>query len=283
MTVAVHAADRSSESIAAELRDKAMRGESVAWDFVSELTTRIGPRPAGSTAERAAAEWSARKLKSLGFENVRIEPFPMTAWVRGTERVEITSPSPQPVVAGALGGSPPTPAGGVEGEVVMFATLDDLKAAAPGSLNGKIAMLTRPMPATQDGSGYGASSAMRRDGPNEAAHRGAIGFVVRSLATGGDRFAHAGAARYDGTRFLIPSFAISEPDAEQILRLTQLGEKVRLGLHSTASYIPNAMSQNVIADIRGSERAGEVIVLGAHLDSWDLGTGAIDDAAGLRP
>jgi Zn-dependent M28 family amino/carboxypeptidase len=105
--------------------------------------------------------------------------------------------------------------------------------------------------------------------------------VIRSLATGGDRFAHAGAARYDGTRFPIPAFAVSEPDADQILRLTQLGEKVRLKFTSTASYVPNAMSQNVVADIRGSERPGDVIVLGAHLDSWDQGTGAIDDAAGL--
>jgi carboxypeptidase Q len=105
--------------------------------------------------------------------------------------------------------------------------------------------------------------------------------VIRSLATGGDRFAHAGAARYDGTRFAIPSFAVSEPDADQIGRLAQLGEKVRLRLTSTASYDANATSQNVVADIRGSERGREVIVLGAHLDSWDLGTGAIDDAAGL--
>ena len=280
-TAASWGAEHSSESIAAELRERAMRGDSVAWDFVSELTTRIGPRPAGSAAERAAAEWSAKKLRSLGFENVRIEPFPMTAWVRGTERVEITSPSPQPVVAAALGGSPPTPANGIEGELVLFGTFDELEAAAPGSLNGKIAMVSRPMPVTQDGSGYAASGAARRDGPNEAAHRGAIGFVLRSLATGGNRFAHAGAARYDGTRFLIPSFALSEPDAEQIVRLTQLGEKVRLKLNSTASYVPNATSQNVVGEIRGSERPDEVLVLGAHLDSWDMGTGAIDDAAGL--
>src|SRR5262245_7863455 len=181
LATGVPAAERSSESIAAGLRDKAMRGASVAWDFVSELTTRIGPRPAGSPSERAAAEWSAKKLKSLGFENVRIEPFPMTAWVRGTESAHITAPSPQPVVAGALGGSPATPADGIEGDLVLFATLDDLKAAAPGSLAGKIAMITRPMPAATDGSGYGASSPSRRDGPTEAAHRGAIGFVIRSL------------------------------------------------------------------------------------------------------
>jgi carboxypeptidase Q len=274
------AAAPSTEAIAGELRDKALH-DSVAWDFVSELTTRIGPRPAGSPAERAAAEWSATKLKSLGFENVRIEPFPMTAWVRGTERVEITAPAPQPIVAAALGGSPPTPANGIEGEVVLFATFDDLKAAAPGSLAGKIAMVTRPMPATQDGSGYGVAGVARRDGPTEAARRGAIGYVLRSLGTGGSRFAHAGGSRYDGARVAIPSFAVSEPDSEQIERLAKLGEKVRLRLHSTASYVPNAISQNVIADIRGTERPNEILLLGAHLDSWDLGTGAIDDAAGM--
>ena len=274
-------ADNSSEAIAAQLRDRAMRGDSIAWDFVSELTTRIGPRPAGSASERAAADWAAKKLKALGFENVRIESFPMTSWVRGTERVEIVAPSPQPVVAAALGGSPPTPAAGVEGEVVLFSTFEELKAAAPGSLAGKIALVTRPMPPTQDGTAYGVTSAIRRDGPTEAARRGAVGYVLRSLATGGERFAHAGAARYDGARVAIPSFAISETDSEQIERLTKLGEKVRLRLSSTASYVPNATSQNVIADIRGSERPNEVLVLGAHLDSWDLGTGAIDDAAGI--
>jgi Zn-dependent M28 family amino/carboxypeptidase len=274
-------ADTSSEAIAAQLRDRAMRGDTIAWDFVSELTTRIGPRPAGSATERAAAEWSAKKLKALGFENVRIESFPMTSWVRGTDHVEIVAPSPQPIVAAALGGSPPTPAGGVEGDLVLFATFDDLNAAAPGSLTGKIAMVTRPMPPTQNGSSYGVTNAARRDGPTEAAHRGAIGYVLRSLATGGQRFAHAGAARYDGARVAIPSFAISEPDSQQIERLTKLGEKVRLRLSSTASYVPNATSQNVIAEIRGGERPNEVLVLGAHLDSWDLGTGAIDDAAGI--
>ena len=113
----------SSESIASALRDRATCGESVAWDFVSELTTRIGPRPAGSPSERAAAEWAAEKLKALGFENVRIESFPMTAWVRGAERVEMTAPTTQPIVAASLGGAPPTLVGGIEGEVALFASL----------------------------------------------------------------------------------------------------------------------------------------------------------------
>jgi carboxypeptidase Q len=275
------ASDQSStEAIAHQLRDQALR-DPVAWDFVSELTTRIGPRPAGSPAERAAAEWSSKKLKALGFENVSIETFPMTYWVRGTERAEISAPFAQPVVVAALGGSPPTPAAGIEGEVVLFSTFDELKAAAPGSLAGKIALVTRAMPPTQDGSSYGVAGVARRDGPTEAARRGAIGYLLRSLATGGDRFAHAGGARYDGARVAIPSFAVSEPDAEQIERLTKLGEKVRIRLHSSASYVPNAISQNVIGEIRGSSRPEEVIVLGAHQDSWDLGTGAIDDASGM--
>ncbi|HEV7713961.1 MAG TPA: M28 family peptidase [Steroidobacteraceae bacterium] len=270
----------TSESIAATLRDKAMHTDPVAWDFVSELTTRIGARPAGSAAELAAAQWAAEKLTALGFENVRIESFPLTGWVRGEEHVEMTAPSSQRLVAASLGGAPPTAAGGVEGEVVLFASLDDLKAAAPASLNGKVAMIARHMPRTQDGSGYGAVSPGRGYGPIEAAKRGAVGFIIRSLATGGHRFAHAGATRYADGRVPIPAFALSEPDADQIERLTQRGQKVRVRLTSSARYVPNARSQNVVGDIRGSSRPSEVVVLGAHLDSWDLATGAIDDAAG---
>jgi carboxypeptidase Q len=268
-----------TETIAATLRDKALR-DPVAWDFVSELTTRIGARPAGSAAERAAAEWSAQKLKALGFENVQIETFPMTAWVRGAERAEILTPFPQQLSAISLGGAPPTDAGGVEGEVVLFNTLDELTAAAPGSLTGKIAMVTFRMPRTQDGSGYSAAVAARSLGPTEAARRGAVGFMLRSLATGGHRFPHAGATRYVEGRGPIPAFAVSEPDSDQIERLARLGETVRVRLTSAATYVPNATSYNVIGEIRGTSRASEVIVLGAHLDSWDLGTGAIDDAAG---
>ncbi|MBX5463621.1 MAG: M20/M25/M40 family metallo-hydrolase [Steroidobacteraceae bacterium] len=273
------AAQPSAETIAATLRDKALH-DPVAWDFVSELTTRIGPRPAGSAAERAAAEWSARKLEALGFENVHIESFPMTAWVRGAERAEIVAPSPQPLSAVSLGGAPATAPGGVEGEVVLFSTLDELMAAAPGSLAGKIAMVTFHMPRTQDGSGYGTAVLARSGGPAEAAKRGAVGFLLRSLATGGHRFPHAGATRYVDGRVPIPAFAVSEPDADQIERLTGLGEKVRVRLTSAATLVPNATSYNVIGEIRGTDRASEVIVLGAHLDSWDTGTGAIDDAAG---
>jgi carboxypeptidase Q len=269
----------SSETIAGALRDKALQ-DSTALDFVRELTTRFGPRPAGSPSELAAAQWAERRLKALGFENVRIESFPITAWVRGSERAEIIAPAPQPMTAASLGGAPPTAPGGVEGEVVPFANLEALKAAPPGALAGKIAMIAFHMPATQDGSGYGYATQGRGYGPIEAAKRGAIGFIIRSVATGGHRFAHAGATRYENGRVPIPAFAISEPDGDQIERLMQLGEKVRVRLTSGATYVPSSSSYNVSGEIRGTTRPNEVIVLGAHLDSWDLGTGAIDDGAG---
>jgi Zn-dependent M28 family amino/carboxypeptidase len=280
VTPFAHSADgATAETIAATLRDKALH-DATAWDFVSELSTRFGPRPAGSASELAAAQWSAKKLKALGFENVRIDSFPITAWVRGIEHAEIVAPAPQPLTAASLGGAPPTPAGGVEGEVVQFADLNALKAAAAGSLAGKIAMIAFRMPRTQDGSGYGYAVAARGYGPIEAAKRGAIGFIIRSVATGGHRFAHAGATRYENGKVPIPAFAISEPDGDQIERLTALGEKVRVRLTSNATYVPSSSSYNVSGEIRGATRPNDVVVLGAHLDSWDLGTGAIDDGAG---
>jgi hypothetical protein len=271
----------ASEAIAVSLRDKALRGDSPAWAFVSEITTRFGPRPAGSASDRAAAQWSAAKLKALGFQNVQIEEFTMTAWVRGAEKVEVLAPSPQPLSALSLGGAPPTAPNGVEGEVAMFGSYAELAAAPPGSLTGKIAFVAYRMTRTQDGSGYGAAGPGRRAGPDAAAKRGAIGFLVRSLATGGARMPHAGATAFVNGKVPLPAFALAEPDADQIERLIKLGEKVRVRLTSGASYVKDARSQNVIGEIPGTDRANEVIVLGAHADSWDLGTGAIDDAAGM--
>ena len=283
-SASLHAADvpqvSAAEPIAIKLRDAAMRGDSVAWDFVSELTTRIGPRPAGSANEHAAAAWAAKKLKDYGFENVRVEEFPITAWNRGTESGEIVAPSRQPLVVNALGFAPPTPAQGVEGEVVIFGTLDDLIAAQTGSLAGKIAMVNQRMVRAQDGAGYGPVVRARALGAIEAAKRGAIAFLLRSVATDSRRLPHTGAARFAGGKIPVPAFALSVPDADQIERLAALGEKVRVHLFSSASYVADAHSQNIIGEIRGGERPDEVIVLGAHMDSWDLGTGAIDDAAG---
>jgi acyl carrier protein len=269
-----------SESIALELRSEAMAGENVAYSWVSELTTRIGPRPAGSTNDRLAAEWAAERFKSLGFENVRIETFPLTAWVRGAEHAEIVTPNSQPLAISALGESPPTPAEGVEGEVVLFPTLQDLSAAPKGSLTGKIAMVTRRMVRMQDVSGYAAVAPARLNGPAEAASRGAIGFLLRSVSTDNRRLPHTGSTVYVDGRVSIPSFALSVPDADQVERIAATGQAVRVRLFSSASYVNDAQSQNVVAEIRGKGHPQEIVMLGAHLDSWDLGTGAVDDGAG---
>jgi carboxypeptidase Q len=270
----------ASEAVAVQLRDAATAGHDIAYSWVSELTTRFGPRPAGSANEHAAAEWAAARLKALGFENVRIESFPLTAWVRGSESAELVAPSRQPLVVAALGESPATPAGGIEADVVLFPTLTDLQAAPAGSLSGKIAMVTQRMVRAQDGAGYGAAVPARTDGPNEAARRGALAFLLRSVGTDSHRIAHTGTTRYVDGRVPIPAFALSAPDADQIERIAALGATVRVRLTSSASYVPDAHSQNVIAEVRGRERPQEVVLLGAHLDSWDQGTGAIDDGTG---
>ena len=270
----------AAEEVAAQLRDAAMAGHDVAFTWVSELTSRFGPRLAGSANEHDAAQWAAARLKALGFENVHIETFPIMGWVRGPESAQLVAPSVQPLVVAALGESPPTPAAGLEGDVVIFPNFEALKAAAPGSLTGKIAMVAYRMVRMQDGAGYGAGFAARADGPGEAARCGAIAFLMRSLGTDNHRIAHTGTTRYVNGRVPLPSFALSNPDADQIERIAALGQTARVKLYSGASYVADAHSQNVVADVRGSDKSPGVVLIGGHLDSWDQGTGAIDDGTG---
>lgn len=273
------AQDARTVETAERLRDRAMR-ENVAMDYVTQLTTRFGARPAGSAAETAAAEWSAEYLRGLGFRNVRIQTFPLIGWERGEGRVAIVGAYPQRLVAEALGHSPATPAEGIEAEVVRFDSLEALNAAPDGSLRGKIAYVDAgqliPM---QDGSGYGPLTRIRGAGPGAAMRKGAAAFVMRSVGSDEHRMPHTGTTRYVDGRPTIPAFALSAPDADQLSRLIDMGEPVRLSLFSSARTYETT-SRNVIADLPGREAADEVIVLGSHLDSWDLGTGAIDDGAG---
>jgi hypothetical protein len=261
------------------LRDQALAGASPGYDFLRDLTTRFGPRPAGSPSEQAAAAWAAERLKAMGFENVQVQSFPVTGWVRGAERAEIVLPTRQHLAATALGETPPTPPAGIEAEVVPFASFEDLAAAPSGSLAGKIAFVNRPMVRMQDGSGYGPISHIRTQGPILAAHKGAIGFLLRGASTDNHRLPHTGTTGYENGKAPIPAFALSIPDADQLARFAAMGP-VKVHLSSSASYLPNTHSQNVIAEIKGREHPEQVVLLGAHMDSWDLGTGAIDDGAG---
>ncbi len=273
------AQDAEAIRTAEQLRDTALKG-SIAYDLVSQLTTRFGPRPAGTASEQAAAAWGAETFRELGFDRVGVEEFPLAVWNRGETKVEIVGPFPQPVVAVSLGGSFATPAEGIEGEAVIFETYQQLLAQPVGSLTGKIAVVLQDTVQAQDGRGYGATSPMRGQGPTEAAKRGAVAYMLRSLGTHDHRFAHAGATRVGEDT--VPSFAISPPDADQIRRIVATTDQpVRLRLFSTASFRMDGTSQNVVGQVTGRESPEQVIVIGGHLDSWDQGTGAIDDGAGV--
>jgi carboxypeptidase Q len=273
------AQDAETIATAEQLRDQ-VQTANVALDYVTQLTTRFGPRPAGSPSEQAAAAWAADYLKGLGFKNVRIQSFPLVGWERGTESGAIVGDHPQRLVVAALGHSIGTPAEGIEAEIVRFATLDDLVAAPAGSLTGKIAYVDAgQLIANQDGSGYGPLSRLRGAGPGEASKKGALAFIMRSAGSDEHRMPHTGTTRYIDGKVPIPGFSLSAPDADQLSRLVALGGPVRIRLFSTA-HTYQTTSQNVIADVPGTVRPDEVVVLGSHMDSWDFGTGAIDDGAG---
>lgn len=264
---------------AEQLRDRALAGN-IALDYVTQITTRFGPRPAGSPSEQAAAEWAAAYLREHGFRNVRIERFPLVGWERGQDSGAIVGDRPQPLAVAALGHAPPTPEGGVEADIVRFASLEALQAAPDGSLTGKVAFIDLgQMQPMQDGSGYGPQTRVRGLGPAAAQAKGAAAFLIRSVGSDNNRLPHTGTTRYVGGLPTIPAFAVSAPDADQLSRLVAMGQTVRVHLVSTARTYETT-SQNVIGDIPGRERPEEVIVLGSHMDSWDQGTGAIDDAAG---
>jgi hypothetical protein len=220
------------------------------------------------------------KLEALGFSNVHVEPFPITAWARGPESAALTAPYPASLAIIGLGGSVPTPPEGVEGEAVVFHAYADLLAAPPGSLGGKIAVVTEGMTRTQEGLGYGAANPWRRSGASEAAKRGAIAYLVRSLATGVSREPHTGALNYAPNAPKIPAAALSVIDAQQLDRLAALGGPIRIRLKLASSTAP-ATGWTVVGEIPGTEHPEQVILVGGHLDSWDPGTGAIDDGAGI--
>jgi Zn-dependent M28 family amino/carboxypeptidase len=250
-----------------------------AYRFVAGLTTEIGQRLAGTEAEARAADWAAAQLTAAGFESVHREAVPMTAWTRGVETVEITGPAPQRLVLTALGGSVATPPEGIEAEIRVFRSYAELLAAPPGALDGKIAVVTEAMVRAEDGSGYGAANPIRRAGPSEAAKRGAIAYLHRSLSTDTRRLAHTGKLDYADDVPKIPAAALSVPDAEQLERLAERGP-VRVHLVLTPESHPNATSWSVVGEVKGREHPEEIVLLGAHLDSWDLATGATDDGAG---
>ncbi|HYJ29918.1 MAG TPA: M28 family peptidase, partial [Allosphingosinicella sp.] len=236
----------------------------------------------GTEAEARARQWAVARLTALGFSNVHVEPFEMDVWVRGEERAEIVSPFPQRLVVTALGNSGATPARGLTAEVIMFETIEDLERAPDANVRGRIVFVSHFMRPTQDGSGYGYFGRARREGPSIASRKGAAAIVIRSIGTGHHRTPHTGVQDWaDGVR-PIPAAALSIPDAEQLQRIfAHAGDPpVRMTLILTPRNIGQRQSGNVIADVPGRDPAAGIVLVGCHLDSWDLGTGALDDAAG---
>jgi len=263
------------------LRDDALVNDHYAWDITEGLTTEVGQRAAGTAAEARARAWAVARLKAMGFSNVRVETFDMPVWVRGPESAEILAPFPQKMVVAALGNSASTGPAGVTGQIVAFDSVDALRAAPDAAVRGKIVFVDHRMAPTQDGSGYGQFGAPRRQGPTIASNKGAIAIVVRSIGTDHHRNPHTGVMSFaDGAR-PIPAGALTIPDAEQLVRILKRGQPVTMRLRLESTTIPNAQSGNVIAEVPGRDPALAPILVGGHLDSWDLATGAIDDASGV--
>ena len=255
------------------------------YDITRELTTKYGPRQAGSRSEAQARRWALKKMRDIGLVKVHVEPFKIDGWARGKASAQIIAPYPQPLVLTALGGSVATPKGGVKAPVVFFENYEALLAAPMGSLNGKIAYISGKMKKDIDGKGYGPANRKRRNGASEAAKRGAIATLIRSVGTDSHRVPHTGQMRYaDGIK-KIPIAALSNPDADQLDRMFALtkdsGEDVIIKLNLTTRELGERSSGNVVGEIRGRGKPDEIILIGAHLDSWDEGTGAIDDGAGV--
>jgi Zn-dependent M28 family amino/carboxypeptidase len=265
------------------LADTALESD-LALEIVRSLTTEVGPRLAGTEQEARARAWGARTFEGLGFANVRVEEFPLPLWTRGEsvhEEVSIVAPYPQPLFATSLGGSAGTDGLAVEADIAFFASYDDF-VAADRPVAGRFVYIDDRMVASRTGEGYGWANRKRRDAWVTAEDRGAAGVIVRSVGTSSHRFAHTGMMGFpDQRRPEIPVLAVSAPDGDQIARINASGETVTVRIETHAGWRGEATSGNVIGEIVGREVPEEIVIIGGHLDSWDLGTGALDDGAGV--
>ena len=266
---------------ATTLRDKAM-ADSTAYDVVSSLTTEVGARLAGSPADQRGRDWAVAKFKALGFDKVYVEPVTYPLWERHSEHGAIVGDHAQNLALTALGYSAGTPAGGLTAEVVAFPSLQALKDADPATIKGKIVFLDAKMTRQKDGHDYGIGSPQRVQGPVIAAAKGAAATLIRSAGTDANsRTPHTGVTGFTDPAKAIPAAALSLPDADQLGRLLALGKPVQVKLDLDVGFKGTYTGANVIGEITGKKHPNEVVAIGGHLDSWDLGTGAIDDGAGV--
>ena len=271
---------KETKDIATHLRDKAINDDS-AYEILKSLTTEVGARHPGTPGEKAGIEWGINKLKALGFDKVYTENVNMNGWIRGVETAEVLLPSYQKLIITALGRSKSTPEGGLEAEIVHFKTYGELEKAVDGSLKGKIAFISNRMQQFKDGAGYGPANIARSKGHELAAQKGAEALLIRSIGTDDHRNPHTGATNVAMGYTAVPAVALSNPDADQLLRLMDYGHSPKIRLNIQTKDLGPIVTKNVIGEITGRELPDQVVVIGGHLDSWDLGTGAVDDGAGV--
>lgn len=270
--------DPADIAIAERLRDAALV-DNAAFALLASLTTEVGHRLPGSSNDARAQEWAVAAFERLGFDKVYREPVSFPRWYRNSESVEVVAPWPHRLVATALGGTVGT-GGPIEAEVVEFATLEALEAASREAIEGRIVFIGNRMTRAIDGAGYGAAVRARTRGPSVAARLGARALLIRSIGTSNDRFAHTGMVSYDPAQPRIPAASISNPDADLLKRMFERGQRVVVRMDLDVGFDGEYTSNNVIGEITGRERPDEVVAIGGHLDSWDKGTGALDDGAG---
>jgi hypothetical protein len=269
----------SQTRTAEALRDRALAGTRAA-ELATSLCDEAGARMPGSEGDRRGVAWALRTARESKLANVRSEPVPIKIWIRGEETGRVLSPVPHSLVLTALGGSVPTPPQGLEAEVVEAASLEELDRMSPETVRGKIVFFNRRMRRTTDGSGYSEAAPIRGRGASRAARLGAVGVVIRSIGTDDTRSPHTGGMRYLEGVPRIPAAALAAPDADLLERLLRRGGPVRISLTLTCADGGEGTSANVLAEVPGKTAPEEIVVLACHLDSWDLGVGAVDDAAG---
>ena len=271
--------DAAHLSSAHAVRDATL-ATSRAFEHVRGLTDEAGPRLAGSPGDAAGVAWAERTMKGLGLADVHTETVTVPRWERGLEQAEMVAPTRRALFVTALGGSVATPPEGIEADVVEIDSEEALSRLSRADVEGKILFVHVPMDRTKDGSGYGKAVQWRGRAAIEGAKRGAVATIIRSVGTDGDRAPHTGAFGYDDNLPKIPAGALSVPDAEVLHRTLATGTRARVKLVLITRFLPDATSANVIGEVRGATRPDEIVLLGAHLDSWDLGDGAADDGAG---
>jgi carboxypeptidase Q len=257
----------------------------LAWTLLQQLCKDVGARPAGSAGDAKAAAWAVDQMRQLGLQNVRAESFALRVWQRGAASARLIAPVAEPLVMAALGNSVAAPPAGITAEVAWYADIDALMADTSDRAKGRIVFIDQKTERFRDGRGYGVAVQARFAGPIEAAKRGALAVAIRSIGTDQDNIAHTGATRYEVGLPRIPAFAVSVPDAQRMGAMHLAGKTLKMQFTLDAKNDVEATSQNVIGEIPGTDVAGgvqsDIVALGAHLDSWDLGVGAQDDGAGV--